>query len=222
MKNVLINLGLRQSLGDSCIFYFHHNSKLDGIILIYVDDLLASGSQNFEKSIMKILLQKFCFGDELTKDFTYTGISIHQKDNGKIRINQDKFSQSLPCYEFSQAEPDHILGKDENNLIRSSIGQLNWLSSQTRPDLAYDTFCLSTCLNKATSRDAKLSNKVVQKSKNNQVQLKFSHLDFWKNLHLELYVDAPLGNIEQDNMTKSMMGYFLVLCDEKGNFNPLH
>ena len=41
-------------------------------------------------------------------------------------------------------------------------------------------------------------------------------------MHIELYVDASLGNIEEDGMTKSMMGYLIVLCDSDGNFNPLH
>ena len=117
---------------------------------------------------------------------------------------------------------NEVLNKDENNLIRRSTGQLNWLSSQTRPDLSYDAFYLSTCLNKAKYKEAKYSTKVLEKSKQRSVQLKFSHLAHWKDLHIELYVDAALGNIEQEGMTKSMMGYFIVLCDNSGNFNPLH
>ena len=96
------------------------------------------------------------------------------------------------------------------------------MSSQTRPDISYDAFYLSTCVNKASLNDAKYIEKVIQKCKNQNVELKLSKLDFWKSLHLELYVDAALGNIEQDGMTKSMMGYLLLLCDSQGNFNPLH
>ena len=64
--------------------------------------------------------------------------------------------------------------------------------------------------------------KSTQKAKKENVSLNFSNLGFWKDLHLELYVDASLGNIESEGLTKSMMGFFLVLCDSKGNFSPIH
>ena len=114
------------------------------------------------------------------------------------------------------------MDKEKNQSLRKSTGQLNWVSSQTRPDLAYDAFKLSTCLNKAKYKDAKYSSKVLLKSKYENVKLKFSHLSNWKKLHLELYVDAALGNIEEDNKSKSMMGFLIALCDEEGNFNPIH
>ena len=63
---------------------------------------------------------------------------------------------------------------------------------------------------------------MIEKAKNLDLQLHFSHLDHWQNLHIELYVDAALGNVEEEGMTKSMMGYMILLCDKKGNFNPLH
>ena len=44
----------------------------------------------------------------------------------------------------------------------------------------------------------------------------------WRNLHLELYVDAALGNIDENGMTKSMIGFIIVIADTKGNFNPIH
>ena len=41
-------------------------------------------------------------------------------------------------------------------------------------------------------------------------------------MHLDLYVYASLGNIESEGLTKSMMGFLLLLCDSKGNFSPIH
>ena len=110
----------------------------------------------------------------------------------------------------------------ENELIRKSTGQLNWISSQSRPDLSYDAFILSTRLKSATFEDAKYANKVLEKAKKQKVNLRFSELGFWKDLHLELYVDASLGNIESNGLTKSMMGFLLLLCDSKGNCSPIH
>ena len=192
IKNHLETLGMTQSLGDSCLFYFRQEEKLGGLILLHVDDFLAAGNETFENKVMGTLLETFSFGKVSCDKFSYTGISIRQEDDKTIRIDQKNFTQSLPIYQYCPQDPDNILSQDENNLIRKSTGQLNWLSSQTRPDLSYDAFYLSTCLNIATNRDAKYSTKVLEKSKEKQVQLKFSHLGLLEDLHIELYVDASL------------------------------
>ena len=57
-------------------------------------------------------------------------------------------------FEYEKQPLTKILEKHENRQIRKSAGQLSWLSSQTRPDLAFDALSLSVCLNKATVRDA--------------------------------------------------------------------
>ena len=57
---------------------------------------------------------------------------------------------------------DYLLG-DENRMLRNTQGQLSWLASQTRPDISFDSFYLSTVLNNAKLRDAKMSKKVIKK-----------------------------------------------------------
>ena len=42
-------------------------------------------------------------------------------------------------------------------------------------------------VNKAKYKDAKMARKVIKKAKSKKVKLKFSHLDDWKNLHLEVF-----------------------------------
>ena len=108
-------------------------------------------------------------------DFSYTGISFHQNRNNEIIINQSQFSQNLSNFEYSKGLPDDKLNKTENHYLRRFAGQSNWLASQTRPDLAYDAFILSTCLNKATYADVKYSEKVRLKSLKENVNLKFWH-----------------------------------------------
>ena len=222
VKHFLESVGMKQSLGDSCLFAYRIKGKLEGLMIFHVDDFLAAGGDLFERNIIQPLMQQFCFGKRSEGSFTYTGISIQQDENKTIAIDQNEFVQSLPNYEYRRQDPESILEKDENNKIRKTAGQLNWVSSQTRPDLPFDAFKLSTCLGKATHKDAKYSSKVILKSKYENVSLNFSHLGNWKKLHLELYVDAALGNVEEDQKTKSMMGYIILLCDDNGNFSPIH
>ena len=43
----LSDLGMKQSKSDSCLFYYHENGKLEGILLMHVDDLFSCGTANF-------------------------------------------------------------------------------------------------------------------------------------------------------------------------------
>ena len=88
--------------------------------------------------------------------------------------------------------------------------------------MAYDAFSLSTVLNQTKICHTKYANNVIKKAKKNDVSLKFQHLGKLENLHIELFVDASLGNIEDGGFTKSMMGHFIVISNEKGQFNPIH
>ena len=60
------------------------------------------------------------------------------------------------------------------------------------------------------------------RAKQEKVKLKFSQLGYWKNLHIELFADASLGNLEKNCETKSMMGYFIAISNNDGRINPLH
>ena len=70
IKSFLLELGLSQSRGDSCLFIYRKGSVLEGLILVHVDDFLAAGSNAFENDIMKMLLQRFCFGKVSAYNFT--------------------------------------------------------------------------------------------------------------------------------------------------------
>ena len=220
-KNTLFQLGMKQSQRESCLFYFQKENKLHGFLIIHVDDVLSAGSKEFLPVIEK-LRSKYTFGKVEQGTFVYTGLNIHQTQDKELFVNQNDFVDKLTMNEFSSNEPDHILEKNENRMVRKSQGQLSWLATQTRPDLSFDAFNLSTKLNRATLRDGKLANKVVKKAKQEKVQLKFSSLGNINDLHLELFADASLGNVEAGVHTKSGMGYFICLANKNLKMSPLH
>ena len=87
--------------------------------------------------------------------------------------------------------------------------------------MAYDALSLSVCLNKATLKNAKYSKKVVKRVKDEQYKIKFSQLGNLKDLHLQVFADASLGNIELNSETKSVMGSFICLSNNKNVISPL-
>ena len=61
-----------------------------------------------------------------------------------------------------------------------------------------------------------------QKAFKRNVSLKFGHLGEITNLHFELFPDASLGNMEENLLTKSMMGYFVCLANDESRMSPLN
>ena len=95
------------------------------------------------------------------------------------------------------------------------------LSSQSRPDLAYDALNLSTILNKASAKDAKESRKAAIKAKTENFPIKYSHLGDFKDLHIEVFADASFANIENGLQTKSVMGSTIYLANKELRVNPI-
>ena len=83
---------------------------------------------------------------------------------------------------------DRVLNPKEQSMFRALCGQLNWISSHTRPDVAFDVCYLSTKLNSAMVSDVSRANKVLKKLKQDDVVLNYSALQ--PPLHLEIFCDA--------------------------------
>ena len=152
----------------------------------------------------------------------YTGVQIQQNKNKEIWVDQNEFTKSLKTHKYSSTCNDEPVSRDEMKLFRQSVGQLNWAATQSRPDLAFDAFSLSTVFNKTKISDTKYASNVIKKAKKNDLTLKFQQLGKIDDLHIELFVDASLGNVEDDGYSKSMMGYFIIISNNRGKFNPLH
>ena len=213
---------MTQCLRDACLFYYVKNGTLSGLLLFHVDDVLSSGNDTFNEDIIRALRQKYNFRTVNDKDFIFTGLHISQNEDFEIFLDQDEYINQMELFHYPNENPDKLLSRDATRCLRKSTGQLLWASSQTRPDLAFDALSLSTILNRATYRNAKRSRKIVSTAKENSLRIKFSHLGNLKDLHIEIYADASLGNLEDNLETKSVMGSLICLANDSLKINPLH
>ena len=221
-RKTMQELGMTQSKRESCLFYYHKDNKFHGELLVHVDDILSAGSDEF-KDIVTKLREKYNFGRVEQGNFVYTGLNIEQDENMDILVHQNNFVEKLATVEATNAgNPDRVLDKDDNRLLRKAQGQLSWLATQTRPDISFDSFQMSTVLNRATPSDIKVCNKIIKKAKQQNVVLRFSRLGNIEDLHIEMYADASLGNIEEGIHTKSAMGYYISLANRNLDSSPLH
>ena len=61
----------------------------------------------------------------------------------------------------------------------------------------------------------------MNRAKEENYSIKFSHLGKFENLHLQVYADASLGNISYQGEAKSVMGSFICLSNENMHISPL-
>ena len=101
--------------------------------------------------------------------------------------------------------------------MHSLIGQLNWVASQSRPEIAYDVCELSTSLKHATVKNILDTNKVVKKLKSDSLVLKFQCINE-ENVKLLVHSDSSFGNLPDGS---SQAGYTILLADDKRHFSPL-
>ena len=94
------------------------------------------------------------------------------------------------------------------------IGQLNWLSTQTRPDTSFEVCRLSSVFDQATVDDLICANKVIRKLKATPVKIFFSRLRGVLDCSVECYSDATFGNLSNGG---SQGGYVTFITHASGN-----
>jgi hypothetical protein len=93
------------------------------------------------------------------------------------------------------------------------------VARQSRPDILFDSCCLSSAVKRATVQCLVDVNKVIRKVKSEKLTLKFQHLGSEDKLHLLVYSDASLGNL-YDGGTQG--GHIILLVGQDGLFSPLY
>ncbi|XP_057290731.1 uncharacterized protein LOC130613397 [Hydractinia symbiolongicarpus] len=174
VKEELIGLGLRMSLFDAALFYWIQDDCCQGLIVIHVDDFLWGGSHDFQVKVISPIRETFLIGSEDYSNFKYVGVNI-QQSNGSINYDQKNYVAGMELVKIQNTTHRHRqLSHEEQSNFRCICGQLNWMSSQSRPDISFDVCQLSTKLNCAVVDDVIRANKVVKKLKlDPNISLKF-------------------------------------------------
>ena len=112
------------------------------------------------------------------------------------------------------------LARPEFREFRKLTGQVLWVASQTRPDLAYDSLDMSYHNKDAKIKDVKNANKNIKKAKASESCIKFSRIGHQRDLKVLTYSDASYLTIE--NKTKSVGGKIIFLSSQdEQNLSPL-
>ena len=217
LKSVLLQLGAVPSKLDEAIFTWYCGNKLHGIIATHVDDLCFAGSKMFYTSIIDKITKVFKINTEEVADFKYIGLEV-KKCGDTIKLGQDEYVKKIKTASVNGRNPDVKISDEEVSELRKIIGQLNWLATQTRPDLSYDISDLSSTLKNKNVDCIKQVNKTVKKAKKEKSQIVIPDLGTTTNLKLIGYSDASFANLGDGG---SQGGYVIFLVGDNNKYMPI-
>ena len=218
VKEELFNLGAVSSKYNQAIFTWYFENKLHGIIAVHVDDFCFGGSKIFQTSVIDKLHKIFKVKSEEVAEFKYVGLEVKQNGDS-IRLGQDEYVKKLkPIPIANNRNADDHLSPSEVTEIRQLIGQLNWLATQTRPDLGFDVSNLSSVLKQENVECIKQVNKTVKKAKKEKSQIIIPDLGRLDNLSIVGYSDASFANLRDGG---SQGGYIIFLVGSNKNYMPI-
>ena len=197
LKDELVKFGCKCSKLDPALFIYHANSQLQGILIIHVDDMLWAGTHNLAVNVIDKLRSTFKISSESRSAFKYIGLELSHDEKG-LYLSQKGYVDELNEIHFDKQRKANInsnLSPEEKHTLRSVIGKLNWLSTQTRPDLAYAVSRLGSNLKTAQVKDLLHANKIIRRCKAHDVHMHFPQLDL-DNITVRCYGDASFGKLE--------------------------
>ena len=155
LQKTLLKAGARKRELDEAVFFWSYEGNLEGVICCHVDDILLGGSVTFNSRIIQVIKDTFHISQESLGSFKYVGLNITQ-DEDFTSVHQYGYVSEVKEIEItkeSASQRREPLTIEEARQLRKVAGQLNWASSQSCPDMAYESCILSTSLKNGTVQD---------------------------------------------------------------------
>lgn len=157
LTSALLSADYTQSKADYSLF-FSHTSTACTLVIVYVDDILVSGSSDKEISRLKLMLDDAFTINDLGQIKYYLGLEVSRSPQG-IFVHQQKYILDLlSAFDVTDSKPftipmeQHLKLHDTTSdtmlnasTYRCLIGKLQYLT-MSRPDISYTVNHLSQFL----------------------------------------------------------------------------
>ena len=215
----LLKLGATKCKYDNALFFWRENGKIQGILCCHVDDFFFAGNQLFHKHVIQPIRDTFSLSKENTNTFSYLGIEIKQSEDG-ITMHQNSYIETLKPMSIQNKSNNRLLSPNEIRDFKALIGQMQWVSKQTRPDMSFATCNLSTHSKKATTTDVRMINKQLRKLKEdaNDQMLFIPNIGDISQSSIVVFSDASHANLPDGG---SQGGFLILLLGPNGKASPI-
>ena len=85
--------------------------------------------------------------------------------------------------------------KEESLQFCQLVGKLNWIASQSRPDIAFGLCMLSSTMKNPKIENVLLANKLLRKVKEQPLRINFRNLSDLGNIQLICFSDTSLADL---------------------------
>ena len=197
----MTKLGGTRSLYDKCMFLWHKNSTLVGMIITHVDDFEYCGTEEWKADIIKKLKTVFKVSRDEKEKFRFIGVEIRQDDTG-VYVNQNKYCSGLKEIEIDtrrKLQTSKPLNEEEKKDLKMASGKLLWAISQTRPDMAFQGCQVSNAGSNPTVKILIDTNKAIRKMRTEQVEINYPPLGNPDNMKVVVYADGSHGALPSGN-----------------------
>ena len=199
----LNKLNAKVSSYDKALFFWHKNGELHGILVVHVDDILWSGSNEFISHVIEPLKKIFKISREHESAFQYTGLNVKQ-ENQAIIVDQMNYIQSIQPINIDRKRLKHKdleTNESEKHQLRALLSQLNWVATMSRPEISFFVSEISGVQSKSKVSDLLKANKILREIKNDSLKIKFVKLDS-SNMKHAVYYDASFANLKKMEAVK--------------------
>ena len=210
-------LGCEQSLVDSALYVWKdRQGNVAGRAGVHVDDVLYAGTPEFHDKVINKILSQYVIGRVETGEFTFTGWTLSQTKES-IKLTQEHFLTQVDLEKYQvfktlKSNEGQLLNEELQGLYRSLVGQIQWITSVSRPDKAYYSVALAAKLGSATLASAKTGLKQLEAMVRDPQTLTYSALDL-KEIHVRLFTDSSWGKLDQ---CETVNANIMFLVDSSG------
>ena len=176
LSGVLLDAGFERSRFDSCLFYMRVGQQLTGIYGVHVDDCATAGTGPKYENALRFLQSNFEFRKwrDGVEGGDFCGAAYSQcPDTFVLKMSQNKFIEKLRPMHFSKErlrDRNAPLNDKEISCLRAINGSLNWLATQSRPDLSTQVSFSQQAFPVPTVADALAANNAVRREKQHRDQ----------------------------------------------------
>ena len=202
--------GWIKSKFDSCLYYLRdENNKLIGIMGVHVDDTAIGGKGAMFEAAVQRLKKRFPYRKWRVAEGEFCGAFYSQNtETFEISMSQSSFAEGLKPATISKGVSSSTkLSDSQVKILRGINGSLNWLASQSRPDLAVQTSLSQQCFPNPTIKNLRDANNAVRRAKQHKdLCIRFQSIDPDK-LTLCCHSDAAWANVGLHTQAGYIIGF---------------